>query len=122
MKKYWVFKIIKGIVFVSLAIFLFGYITMHLWNWLVPELFAGPLISFCQALGLLVLSKILFGGFGGSRWGKGRCHGSRGHWREKWESKMANMTPEEREKLKQGFYGKCGSYWDKKQDDTVSGS
>jgi hypothetical protein len=35
-----------------------------LWNWLVPTLFKGPRIQFGQALGVLILSKILFG-FGG---------------------------------------------------------
>ena len=60
------FRIFKGIKIVAAVAFfglLFGYGTMHLWNWLVPDLFHGPIISFCQAIGLIVLSKILFGGF-----------------------------------------------------------
>lgn len=41
---------------------------MTLWNWLIPTLFSGPVISYWQAIGLLVLSKILFsGGHGGRR-------------------------------------------------------
>ena len=41
----------------------FGFVTMHLWNWLMPAIFGLKTITFLQALGLLVLGKILFGGF-----------------------------------------------------------
>lgn len=115
-------KILKGICFaavIALAIFAFGYITMHLWNWLMPEIFGLKMITYWQAMGLLVLGKILFSGFGGK--GRHHCgcghrgwkhHGWHGHhhgspWRKRWEEKMANMTPEEREKFKRGW-GKCG--------------
>ena len=80
-----------------LFVFLFGYITMTLWNWIVPEVFNGPVLNFWQALGLLVLSKILFGGFGG----KG-CYGGHGRssWKQKYYEKLSHMTPEERERFK----------------------
>lgn len=45
------------------AFFVFGYIVMGLWNWLIPTLFSGPVITFWQAIGIMVLSKLLFGGF-----------------------------------------------------------
>jgi hypothetical protein len=75
-----------------------GWVVMALWNWLLPPLFAGMKeISYLQALGVLVLSKLLFGGF--------RGHGCHGRWhRHRWE----NMTPEEREKFKAGMHGCCG--------------
>lgn len=41
-----------------------GYVTMRLWNWLVPDLFGLGVITFWQSLGLLILFKILFGSFG----------------------------------------------------------
>jgi hypothetical protein len=66
-----------------------------LWNWLAPALFGARTIGFWQALGLLVLTRILFGGF------RGRP-GGRMHW-ARWEQ----MTPEEREKLRQGWRGGC---------------
>ncbi len=53
------------------AIVAFSYIVMSLWNWLIPELFSGPMITMWQAIGLLVLSKILFGSF---NHGHRRCH------------------------------------------------
>jgi hypothetical protein len=77
-------KALLGVV----AIGVLGWVVMALWNWVIPGLFVGArAIDFAHALGLLVLSRILFGGF--------RGHGgwrARRHWR-KWEA----MTPEERE-------------------------
>ena len=83
-----------------LAVSVFGLVTMLLWNWLVPVLFNGPVISFWQALGLLVLSKLLFWGAGGKghNW---RSRGYQNHWKNKFYNKFSSMTPEERENLKQ---------------------
>jgi len=67
-----------------LAITIFGLGVMSLWNWLIPALFGGKLITFWQALGMLVLSRILVGGF------------SRPRVVHKWEQ----LTPEEREKFR----------------------
>ncbi|MDN7431303.1 hypothetical protein CFB89_12355 [Burkholderia sp. AU16741] len=76
---------------VVVAIGVLGWVVMMLWNWVMPGLFVGArTIDFAHALGLLVLSRILLGGFRGHRgW-----HGRR-HWR-KWEA----MTPEEREQFR----------------------
>ncbi len=73
-----------------------GWVVMALWNWLAPILFVGGReISYLQALGLLVLSKILFGGL--------RC---RGRWHERChDNRWDHMTPEEREKFKTGMRG-----------------
>ena len=62
---------LKFVLFVAVAVAVFSLVVMGLWNWLMPTLFGLPAISFWQALGLLVLSKILFGrsgGFGGRYW------------------------------------------------------
>jgi hypothetical protein len=58
------FKVLIGGIFFIILVFLFGYITMRLWNWLMPELFGLGEIQYWQALGVLILAKILFGGFG----------------------------------------------------------
>jgi hypothetical protein len=85
--------VLAGILFVLL----FGVLTMYLWNWLIPSLFSGPHISFLQALGLLLLAKILFSGWGG----RGRC-GAGGHsWRHRYFEKLSSMSPEERERFKE---------------------
>jgi hypothetical protein len=77
-----------------------GFVTMSLWNWLVPVLFHGPSITFWQAIGLFALSKILFSGFTGKggRWG-GR-HPRNEYWRKRMEARMASMTEEEKEKFR----------------------
>lgn len=51
---------------VGIAVFaaLGGWVVQHLWNWLLPALFGWPAVTFWQALGLLALCRILFGGFG----------------------------------------------------------
>jgi hypothetical protein len=47
-----------GMGFIFLAIF----VTMSLWNWLIPDLFHGPALNFWQTAGLFLLSKILLTG------------------------------------------------------------
>ena len=96
-------KIIKIIGFVLLGIFglaAFGFITMYLWNWLIPELFNGPYLTFWQTIGLLVLSKILFSGFG-----KGGGHHGK-PWRPYWKDRWDKMSPEDRERIKQKMKAK----------------
>ena len=79
---------------------LFTFVVMWLWNWLVPELFNGPVLTYWQTLGLFILSKILFSGIGGgsgsksSKKHKHYCdeegyHGMpKSRWRQKYEAKM----------------------------------
>jgi hypothetical protein len=77
MRTFRVFKFIgMGILGIA-AISLFVFITMHLWNCLIPLLFHGPILSYWQTAGLLLLSKIFFSGFHGRHHGRhhGRCHG-----------------------------------------------
>jgi len=82
---------------VIVALAVLGFIVMNLWNWLIPPLFGRPLITFWQAVGLLILSKILFGGLG-------RRHGPpHWHWRRRMMERWEQMTPEEREKFRQGL-------------------
>lgn len=97
-KGIWVGKILMMVVIGIAIAFGFAIGTMYLWNWLVPSLFGGPVLTFWQTVGLLVLSKILFGGFGkGGHWGR---H-SGGPWRPYWKEKLQNMSPEDRERFKQ---------------------
>jgi len=70
-------------VFVPAFLALFGAVTMWLWNWLMPEIFKLPAIGFWQALGILILSQILFRGWhvgrgGRSRWKKERIRDQMG--------------------------------------------
>jgi hypothetical protein len=81
-----------------LCVALVGWITMLLWNWLVPDLFNGPAISYWQALGLLLLSKILFWGFGGKRHHMSTRHSP--YWKHRFYEKFSNMSADQREEFK----------------------
>ncbi len=52
-----------GVIGVVLLSTVFGYFVMHLWNWLMPEIFGLPMITFFQAFGLILLARLIFGGF-----------------------------------------------------------
>ena len=86
------FIIPAAIVGIALFIFLGGWIVMSLWNWLLPALFGWRMITFWQALGLLVLCRILFGGVSGRGWRRSTRAVA-------WASAGDSMTPEEREKI-----------------------
>ena len=88
----WILKCVVGGIVFLLAI---GGLTMLLWNWLVPSLFNGPELRFVEALGLLLLSKILFGG-----WGRGGWKGRGASWKQRYHEKLAAMPPEARERFK----------------------
>ncbi len=87
---------------VALAIVL-SFVVMQLWNWLMPALFGWHVIRFWQALGLLLLCKILFGGFH-HRQGPSR------YWRRRMLERWEQMTPEEREKFRESMRGRCGGF------------
>ena len=71
-----------------------GELVLHLWNWLLPPLFGWRQNTFWQALGLLILCRILFGGWG--------SHGSsRSNFRHRMKERCEHMTPEERERFRQ---------------------
>ena len=96
-----------GILGILLFMLIGGEIVRLLWNWLLPPLFGFPEVTFWQALGLLILSRILFGGFG-SR-GSSRSNFRR-RMEERMSEKMADkwerMTPEERERFQRGMRGR----------------
>ena len=85
-----------GIVAV-VAVFVFGFAVMYLWNWLMPELFGLKAVTYWQAWGLLAMSWILFGGLRGH----GRHWHGHHHWKHRMSERWMKMTPEEREKFKQ---------------------
>ena len=68
-------KIGMILIFVPLVLFLFSLAVMYLWNLVLPGVIHVSAINFWQALGILVLSKILFGGFRGGWGGRSR------HWK-----------------------------------------
>ncbi len=102
MKK-WIFFVAPPAIVLLVAIC--GEVVKHLWNWLAPTLFGWHQISFWQALGLLVLCRILFGGFHGGN-GSYQSKARRRAMAERWEK----MTPEEREKFRERKGWRCGGF------------
>ena len=101
MKKFWILKIIKGIVMFTAFFALATFVVMWLWNEIIPGLTGWEMLTFWKAAGLLVLAKILFGSHGGGRMGRHWWGGRRSHmWKKKWDEKLQHMTPEERENMK----------------------
>src|SRR5881398_1615555 len=101
MKGKWIFIVPVAILGMLLFMTIGGWAVELLWNWLLPPLFGWRLITFWQAIGLLALCRILFGGFG--------RHGiNRSYARRRIAERMDRMTPEERERFRQGMRGRCG--------------
>jgi len=92
-------KIFAKALLMVVVIALLGGMVMGLWNWIAPALVTDArAIDYPHALGLLVLCRILFGGFRGH----GGCHRHmrREHWQQ-WQA-WQRMTPEEREQIRNG--------------------
>jgi hypothetical protein len=91
-------------VFIVGFLALFSFVVYELWNGVLADVLGVKTITYWQALGILVLSKILFGGFPFKRGGPGfgppwmRHHKMMEHWQ--------SLTPEEREKIRQ----RCGDW------------
>jgi hypothetical protein len=101
MRRKWIFIAPLAILAMFLFVFIGGEIVLHLWNWLLPPLFGWRQITFWQALGILVLCRILFGGLG--------SHGSgRSNFRRRMDERCKNMTPEERDRFRQRMRERFG--------------
>lgn len=88
---------------VALIATLLGYTIMYLWNWILPEVANTGRLNFWQALGLLVLCRLLFGNFNK---GRNHFHEKAQKMRSKWQS----MNEEERAKFKEEYRNRCGSW------------
>jgi hypothetical protein len=101
MMKKWYYIAPLAILAMAGFIVLGGEVVKLLWNWLLPPLFGWREIGFWQGLGMLALCRILFGGFG--------CHSQHGPgFRRRWAERHGGMTPEERERFRQGMLERCG--------------
>ena len=98
MKKIWIRKVPVIIGLVTLGVFVFSGVVMLLWNNILPAVLHVGMITFWQAMGILVLSKLLFGGMRGRR-GMGG-----GHWKKRMFGQWQEMTAEEKEM----FAGRMG--------------
>jgi hypothetical protein len=94
MHRRWI-KMVVGMIIAGIIFFAgFGQAVRYLWNWLMPEIFGLHAITYWQAIGLLGLTWLLFGGFG---WLGGP---RRGHFRGgPMGRRLRHMTPEQRERF-----------------------
>ena len=97
MKRLWMLKGLKVLTLAAVALGALGFVVMSLWNALLPAITSLHTITFVQALGLLVLARILFGSF--------RRHG---HWRQRLRARWEHMTPEQRQQLRAAFAAHSG--------------
>jgi hypothetical protein len=104
-------KLCKGLMMLALVAVLsvlLGFVVEHLWNWLMPAILGLHTITYWQAVGLFLLSKILMGGI--------HRHGGRdqrGHWawKQRMKERWMQMSPEERERFRAGMSGRRGCHW-----------
>jgi len=100
MKKKWYYLAPLAVLAMALFVFVGGEVVQQLWNWLLPPLFGWRQLTFWEALGMLALCRILFGGFGSHgphRSPSGRHKADRG----------AGMKPEEWERFRQAMRDRC---------------
>ena len=96
MKRRWYWIAPLAILAIPLFLFIGGEVVMRLWNWLLPPLFGWRTLGFWQALGLLALCRVLFGGLG--------HNGHRGHGPgRRFRDRCRRMSPEEREKFRRAM-------------------
>ena len=103
MRRHWLARGLRFVVFAVVAVAVASAVVMALWNWVMPATFGLPALTLGRAFALLVLSRLLLGGFSN---GMGR----RMHWRHRMRERWEQMTPEEREKFRAGMQGRCGPF------------
>jgi hypothetical protein len=103
MKKKWIVLVPLAILAILLFIAIGGEVVLKLWNWLLPALFGWRQISFWQAVGILTLCRILFGGVGRRGFHRSNFRRRMERW-QRWQQR----TPEERERFRQGIFEACG--------------
>jgi hypothetical protein len=100
MRGYFLRRMIMFLPLIVVFVALLGFVVMSLWNWLMPSIFGLGTITYWQAWGLLILGRLLMGGF---RMGG---HGGSPRWRRRVRERWAHMSPEEREKFRRGMWGR----------------
>lgn len=103
MKHFWFARAAKFAVILIVALGVVGAIVMSLWNWLVPSLFSGPMLTYWEALGLLLLSRLLFGGL------RPHGHHRHGHHHGPFGRRWRHMSDEERQRMREHLRSRrCG--------------
>src|SRR2546430_12567255 len=99
MRPRWAVMVLKVALFLTIAIAGFGQAVLHLWNWLMPGLFGLHSINFWQAVGLMALSWILFGGWRGFHRRPGSGHRGRLQLRHRLKVRLGRKTTAGRQEI-----------------------
>lgn len=114
-----VIKVLFIMLLIALFILLFGYVFMWLWNWLMPDIFGLATIDYWQAVGILVLAKLILGGCEwhgrgkkreksntrcrpGSRWSSGSDFSKWKHYDQFWKEEGEQAYSEYVQRLRNG--------------------
>jgi hypothetical protein len=109
LRRKWYFIAPLALAGLALFIALGGEVVELLWNWLLPPLFGWRPITFWQGLGILALCRILFGGFGFHDSGRSSARRRVGdRIADRMAARWEHLTPEERERFRQGMREGCG--------------
>ena len=101
-KRFWPLKVLFFLIAAMTLLSIAGWIVMTLWNFILPDVLGVQVVTFWQALGILILSRLLFGGWG--RFGRRHFAEKRAMWRNKWQE----MNDEEKQAFKARWREKCG--------------
>jgi hypothetical protein len=96
-------RFLMFLVAAAAAVTLFGFVVMGLWNWLMPALFGWKALTFVQAIGLLVLARLLLGSLRGGPGGFGRHR-----WQIRMLDRWDQMTPDQREAFRSAMRSRRG--------------
>ncbi|AXG75199.1 hypothetical protein DVK85_02090 [Flavobacterium arcticum] len=97
-------KMLLMIPFVLALIFGLSAVVMLLWNNILPEVIGVKQVSYWQALGLLLLSKILFGGLGSDDRFKSDKKSRK---KRAMRKKLKGMSEEELSKFREEWQKRC---------------
>jgi len=111
--------VILIVIGVTALFILFGLATMWLWNWLMPDLFGLPTLTFWKALGLVLLAKIFFGFGGGGGSSKSHSHSKKSK-KKKDFSKWAHYDKFWEEEGEKAYAEYCEKINNPKEDDPQS--
>lgn len=82
-----------------------GALVMALWNAVLVDALGAKPLGYWQALGLLLLCRVLFGKWGPRRMGPPGAAGGRAAWGEKWGA----MSPEQRASFRTHWKARCAA-------------
>ena len=127
MRGFWLPKILGIVAISALGICAFGFVVMSLWNWLIPGITGWHALTLIQALGLLVLCRILFGGFGRGKRGWG---GGFRHWGGGMAARFGGLSPEDgqaehekmREEMRARMRERFAGRWSSRDDTSAKGN